>query len=60
MINGFCDVWRAEITCLFNSRRPLNGQSPGEPAALDLEGPMMSFHVATGDAAITSLGIILG
>lgn len=60
MINGFGHVWRAEITCMFNSGRPLNWRGPGEPAALDLEGPVMSSRVATGDAAITSLGIILG
>lgn len=60
MINGFGDVWRAEITCVFNSGRPLNWQGPGELAALGLDGPVMSSRVATGDAVITSLGIILG
>lgn len=29
MINGFGDVWRAEITCMFNSGRPLNRQGQG-------------------------------
>lgn len=60
MINGLGDVWRAEITRMSNSGRPLNWRGPGEPAALGLEGPVMSSYVATGDAAITSLGIILG
>lgn len=29
MINGFADVWRVEITCMFNSGRPLNRQGQG-------------------------------
>lgn len=60
MINGFGDVWRAEMICMLNSGRPLNRQVPRELAAPGLEGPVMSFHVAPGDTAITSLGIILG
>lgn len=41
-------------------RKTSESAGPGEPAALGLEGPLMSSHVATGDTAITSLGIILG
>lgn len=54
MIYAFSEVWRAEITCMFN------WQCPGEPAALGLAGPVMSSHVATRDAAIISLGFIIG
>ncbi|RMC05157.1 hypothetical protein DUI87_18341 [Hirundo rustica rustica] len=41
-------------------RKTSESPGPGELAALGLEGPMMSSHVATGDTVIASLGITLG